>query len=135
MEQFRRSAKISSTNENKLLLPGMFARTRIAIYEKENVISVPNDALEKTQEGHRVYIVKDNKAEVRPVEVSYVSLTHSVIESGLESGDQVIVQRPQELKTGIAVKVIEVEKGFTTGVEGSDLKEMGSEKTGKEQTN
>ncbi|MBI3012105.1 MAG: efflux RND transporter periplasmic adaptor subunit, partial [Elusimicrobia bacterium] len=98
-------------NTGKLLLPGMFARTKIIIFEKDHVISVPNDALEKTQEGYRLYIVgKENKAEVRPVQVSYVSLTHSVISSGIEPGEQVIIQRPQELKEGAPLKVVEVEK-------------------------
>ncbi len=98
-------------NTGKLLLPGMFARSRIIIFEKDNVISVPNDALEKTQEGYRLYVVgKENKAEMRPVQVGYVSLTHTVITSGLISGEQVIIQRPQELKEGSPLKVIDVEK-------------------------
>lgn len=101
-------------NTGKLLLPGMFARTRIIIYEKDNVIAVPNDALEKTQEGYRLFMVgKENKAEVRPVEVSYVSLTHSVISSGLTAGEQVIIQRPQELKEGSPLKIVEVEKSVS----------------------
>ncbi len=105
-------------NEGKLLLPGMFARTRIVIYEKEDVIAVPNDSLEKTQAGYQVYVVgKETKAEVRPVEVSYVSLTHSVISSGLTAGDQVIVQKPQELKEGSPLKVIEFDKA-APGMEG-----------------
>lgn len=103
-------------NEGKLLLPGMFARTRIVIYEKDDVLSVPNDALEKTQTGYQIYVVgKDNKAEVRPVEVSYVSLSHSVIANGLTPGEQVVVQKPQELKEGSPLKVIEVEKSAPGG--------------------
>lgn len=105
-------------NEGKLLLPGMFARTRIVIYEKDDVIAIPNDSLEKTQTGYQVYVVgKDTKAEVRPVEVSYVSLTHSVISSGVNPGDQVIVQKPQELKEGAPLKVIEFDKA-APGMEG-----------------
>ena len=97
-------------NENQLLLPGMFARTKVVIYERDLVISIPNDALEKTQEGYKVYVVAaDNTAEQKAVEVGYVSLTHSVISNGLAPGDQVIVQRPQELKAGSPLKVIDVE--------------------------
>ncbi len=111
-------------NEGKLLLPGMFARTKIVIYEKDGVMAVPNDALEKTQSGYQLYVVgKETKAEVRPVEVSYVSLTHSVIANGLAAGDQVIVQKPQELKEGSPLKVIEVEKS-APGAEGLDAEQQ-----------
>lgn len=102
-------------NEGKLLLPGMFARAKIIIFEKDNVIAVPNDALEKTpQGGYQLYVVgKENKAEVRQIEVNYVSLTHSLISNGLQPGEQVIVQKPQELKPGSPLKVVEVEKSFS----------------------
>ncbi len=117
-------------NDGKLLLPGMFARTRIVIYEKDDVIAIPNDSLEKTQTGYQVYVVgKETKAEVRQVEVSYVSLTHSVISSGLVTGDQVIVQKPQELKEGAPLKVIEFDKAApgTEGMPGADGSMQGME--------
>ncbi|OGR97118.1 MAG: hypothetical protein A2902_05070, partial [Elusimicrobia bacterium RIFCSPLOWO2_01_FULL_64_13] len=100
-------------NQGKLLLPGMFARTRIVVYEQENALSVPNDALEKTQQGYQLYVVgPDNRAEARPVSVGYVSLTHSVISGGINPGEKVIVQKPQELKDGAQVKIVDVEKPF-----------------------
>jgi hypothetical protein len=46
------------------------------------------------------------------VEVGYVSLTHSVITRGLEIGNKVIIQRPQELKVGSPVKIIETQNTF-----------------------
>jgi membrane fusion protein (multidrug efflux system) len=98
-------------NDGGLLLPGMFARTRIAIFEEDNAISVPNDALEKTQTGHRVFVVdKENKAHARDVEVGYVSSQFSQITKGLSVGELVVTQKPQELKDGSPVKIIEVQK-------------------------
>ncbi|MBI4397062.1 MAG: efflux RND transporter periplasmic adaptor subunit [Elusimicrobia bacterium] len=98
-------------NEGGLLLPGMFARTRIVIFEEENTIAVPNDALEKTQTGHKLYIVtKENKAQARDVEVGYVSSQYSQITKGLSPGEMVVTQKPQDLKDGSAVKIIEVQK-------------------------
>lgn len=104
------SVEARMPNDGKLLLPGMFARVKIIIYEKDDAIAVPNDALEKTEAGYQVYIVgKDNKAEVRPVTVNYVALTNSVVSEGLQLGDQVIIQKPQELQAGSPVKVIQAE--------------------------
>ena len=95
-------------NEGGLLLPGMFARTRITVFEQDNALSVPNDAVEKTATGSRVFVVtKDNKAESRDVEVSYVSSQFSLLAKGVEPGELVITQRPQDLKAGASVKIIE----------------------------
>lgn len=98
-------------NEGGLLLPGMFARTRIVIFEEDNTIVVPNDSLEKTQAGFRLYLVtKENKAEARDVEVGYVSSQFSQIIKGLAPGELVVTQKPQDLKAGSPVKIIEVQK-------------------------
>ncbi len=98
-------------NEGGLLLPGMSARTRIVIFEEDNAIVVPNDSLEKTQTGFRLFVVtKDNKAEARDVEVGYVSSQFSQITGGLSPGELVVTQKPQDLKPGTPVKVIEVQK-------------------------
>lgn len=98
-------------NEGGLLLPGMFARARITIFEQDNALFVPNDSLEKTPTGQRVYVVtKDNKADARDVEVGYVSSQFSLINKGLEAGELVVTQKPQDLKAGSPVKIIETQK-------------------------
>lgn len=98
-------------NEGGLLLPGMFARAKITVFEQDNALFLPNDALEKTPTGQRVYVVtKDNKAEARDVEVGYVSSQFSLINKGLEVGELVVTQKPQELKAGSSVKIIETQK-------------------------
>jgi membrane fusion protein (multidrug efflux system) len=86
----------------------MFARARIMVHEADNAIFIPNDAVEKTATGSRVFIVdKDSKAQSRDVEVSYVSSQFSLIANGLQVGDLVITQRPQDLKAGVPVNIIE----------------------------
>ena len=105
-----RTMKVKSilANDGGLLLPGMFARVRITIFEQDNALVVPNDAVEKTSGGSKVYVVsKENKAEERTVEVSYVSTQFSIVSKGLEPGELVITQRPNDLKSGTAVKIIE----------------------------
>ncbi len=116
-------------NDGKLLLPGMFARTRIVVYEADSVMSVPNDAVEKTANGYQIYVVgADNKAEARPVEVSYVSLVNSVISKGLQPGEKVIIQKPQDLKAGTPVKVADVEKPVGEGAAADALGGAGEQK-------
>jgi len=105
------TAQARLNNEGGLLLPGMFARCRIVVFEEDNTLVVPNDALEKTQGGHRLFVVtKENKAQAKDVTVGYASSQMSQITQGLSAGEMVIIQKPQELKDGTPVKVIEVEK-------------------------
>lgn len=106
---FEITAKIP--NSDNLLLPGMFARARIIIYEADDAISVPNDSLVKTPGGFQVFVVnKENVAEARDVNVGYVSAEFTQIQSGLNPGEIIVVQKPPELKAGTKVKIIEVQK-------------------------
>ncbi|MCB4757144.1 MAG: efflux RND transporter periplasmic adaptor subunit [Elusimicrobia bacterium] len=105
------SIRAKIPNPDSLLLPGMFARSRIIIFEADDAIAVPNDALVKTPGGFQVFIVnKDNVAEARDVEVGYVAIDSTQITGGLNPGDIVVVQRPPELKAGSKVKIIEVQR-------------------------
>lgn len=106
---FEITAKIP--NPDSLLLPGMFARSKIITFELDDAMTVPNEALIKTTGGFQVFTVnKDNVATAVDVEPGYVSTELTQIKAGLTPGDIVIVQRPPELKAGSKVKVIEVQK-------------------------
>ena len=106
---FEITAKIP--NPDSLLLPGMFARAKIVIHEVDDAITVPNDALVKTPSGFQVFVVnKDNIAEARDVQAGYIASEFTQIESGLQAGEVVVVQKPPELKAGSKVKIIEVQK-------------------------
>ena len=105
------SVRSKIPNPDSLLLPGMFARSKIITYEADDAISVPNDALNKTPGGFQVFVVnKENVAEARDVQVGYVASEFTQIESGLNPGEIVVVQKPPELKAGSKVKIIEVQK-------------------------
>jgi membrane fusion protein (multidrug efflux system) len=106
---FEITAKIP--NPDSLLLPGMFARTRIIIFEVDDAMSVPNDALVKTAGGFQVFIVNaQNVVEARDVELGHYATESTEIKSGINPGEIIVVQRPPELKAGSKVKIIEVQK-------------------------
>lgn len=105
------SVRSKIPNPDSLLLPGMFARAKIITYEADDAISVPNDSLNKTPGGFQVFVInKDNVAEARDVQVGYVATEFTQVESGLNPGEVVVVQKPPELKAGSKVKIIEVQK-------------------------
>jgi membrane fusion protein, multidrug efflux system len=113
MTQTSRTMSVQARLDNSqgLLLPGMSARAKIIVYEEARAIAVPNDSVEKSQGGARVFVVtKDNKAQARDVTVGYVSNQFSLVTQGLSPGDLVVTQKPHELKDGSPVKIIETQK-------------------------
>ena len=56
-------------------------------------------------------------------------MTHSVVASGLQAGEQVIIQRPQELKEGSPLKIVEVEKSVSKVEGGQEDGAQGHEET------
>jgi membrane fusion protein, multidrug efflux system len=106
--------KIKNDNPRGTLLPGMFARTWISVYEKKNTIRLPASCLydlDNNGEFDTVYVVtSDNTAKATPVRIGYVSTDYIEITDGLREGEQVISEAMAELKDNIKVDVIEVQE-------------------------
>ncbi|MFH1782282.1 MAG: efflux RND transporter periplasmic adaptor subunit [Candidatus Omnitrophota bacterium] len=106
------TVRVGIENEEAMLLPGMFARAMIVIAEFDDALLVPSFGLEKTDEGYKVFIVDENNKSVssRIVGVSYVTTDYTVIQSGLNDGELVVSEAPQELKDGIPVNIIDIQE-------------------------
>jgi len=69
---------------------------------------VPNAAVQLGQSGSFVYVVKDGATvEVRKVKTSASDATHTVIETGLEAGESVVIDGVDRLRDGAAVRMVE----------------------------
>ena len=91
-------------NDGALLLPGMIGSLKITIFERANALYLPNEAIQRTSTGNRVFVVNNqNRAEAREVTIDYVSAQYSLLSQGLASGDRVISPFPENLKPGEAV--------------------------------
>lgn len=84
------------------LLPGMYVRVVIQQGVQRNVITVPQQAVQRDGGGRsQVYVAKDGKtAELRMVTTGRIIENRWVIENGLQSGDQIIVEGFQKLRPG-----------------------------------
>ncbi len=89
-------------NESETLWPGILVNTKLVI-RTEDAVTVPTAAVQRSQNGNYVFIVKDGKAHVQPVNVSRTSRGISVIESGLSGGEDVIVDGQLLLSEGTPV--------------------------------
>ena len=105
------TVKANLDNPGGLLLPGMFARIKISVFEKENTLIIPSDSLDKSTGEFRAFVVgDDNVAYGQKVEVAYLSSDYAQISSGLNEGELVVVEKPESLADGKRVRIIEVKE-------------------------
>src|SRR3954467_15834918 len=89
-------------NENETLWPGTLVNTKLII-RTEQAITVPTAAVQRSQNGNYVFIMKDGKAHVQPVSVSRTFQGISVVATGLAGGEDVITDGQLLLSEGTPV--------------------------------
>lgn len=95
-------ARFANTDEK--LWPGEFYAVRITL-RTENAVTVPERALQQGQNGPYVYVVEGGKAVLRLVKVARVLDGTVAVASGLTEGETVLINLPNNLRDGSAVKV------------------------------
>jgi RND family efflux transporter MFP subunit len=89
-------------NADQLLWPGTLVQVRL-IFREEDAVVVPSTAVQVAQSGPFVFVVKNGVASVQPVKVVRVLETETVIESGLEGNESVVVEGHLRLTNGSRV--------------------------------
>ncbi|MEH2508833.1 RND family efflux transporter MFP subunit [Nitrobacteraceae bacterium AZCC 1564] len=90
-------------NESELLWPGILVNTTLTV-RTEDAVTVPSVGVQRSQTGNFVFVVKDGKAHVQPVTISRTFQGNSVIDSGLEGGEDVVVDGQLLLSDGTPVE-------------------------------
>jgi RND family efflux transporter MFP subunit len=101
------SIRIASAfpNPKNLLRPGQFGRVRAATYTRSNALLVPQRAVIEIQGTYQLAVVgSDNKVNVRIVKVGERVGSQWIIDSGVKSGEMVIVEGVQKVRDGSPVK-------------------------------
>jgi RND family efflux transporter MFP subunit len=90
-------------NENETLWPGILVATKLVI-RNEDAIVVPTVAVQRSQNGNYVFVVKDGVAKVQSVKVDRTSQGVSVISEGLTGDESVVVDGQLLLSDGTRVE-------------------------------
>jgi len=97
-------------NPNGELLPGLYVRVRIEQAQATNAITVPQQAVTRTQQGDSVMVVDaEGKVSQRNVKISAAQNNRWVVLDGLKAGEQVMVdgfQKLQMMPPGTPVKAV-----------------------------
>jgi RND family efflux transporter MFP subunit len=97
-------------NTSETLWPGTLVTTKLNV-RSEDAVVVPSVAIQRSQTGNFVFVVKDGKAVVQPVNVARTFQGLSVIEKGLSGGEVVVTDGQMQLSNGTAVNVRERKAG------------------------
>ena len=90
-------------NRSRKLWPGQFTDVVLTLASRHNAVVVPTQAIQTSQQGEFVYVVKpDNKVEMRSV-TSAAAGEETIIEKGLAAGETVVVDGQLRLTPGATV--------------------------------
>jgi len=97
--------KAAFANKDNSLWPGQFVNVVLRLTEQADAVVVPSQAVQTGQQGQFVFVIKDDTAELRPVRTGIVFEDMTVIEQGLESGEQVVTDGQIRLMPGAKVQM------------------------------
>jgi membrane fusion protein (multidrug efflux system) len=93
------------TNPGNGLRPGQYGKVRAILRVQQNAMVIPQAAVTDEQGSYLVAVVgSDGRVAIRPVQVGERTGTMWVIQDGLKSGEQVVVEGQQNLRPGMPVQ-------------------------------
>jgi multidrug efflux system membrane fusion protein len=98
------TVRATMPNQKETLWPGTLVNTALTL-RAEDRITIPANALQLSQAGSFVFVVKDNAVTVRPVKIERTVDGVSVVESGLAEGDVVVTDGQLLLSNGTRVTI------------------------------
>jgi len=100
--------EIHVPNPKHRLKPGMFARVRLVLAEREGVPVIPDYALVRPENGPpHVFVVNGNTAHRRPVTLGLAEGATVEIVKGAKAGDRVITRGQHLVREGLTVDAVE----------------------------
>jgi RND family efflux transporter MFP subunit len=98
------NVRAAMPNENEVLWPGTLVQTQLKLRDEE-LVTVPSASVQVSQAGNYVYVIKDDKAEMRPVKVARVVGDVTALESGVSDGEAVVINGHLQLTNGVHVAI------------------------------
>jgi membrane fusion protein, multidrug efflux system len=93
-------------NAERKLWPNLFVKARLLLETRQGALVVPSTAIQRGPRGPFVYVVGgDRTAEVRLIKVDMMIGEETVLASGLQAGEQVVVEGQNQLRPGAKVQL------------------------------
>ena len=119
--------KARFANPEQVLFPNQFVNVRLQVTVHEQALLVPADAIQFGSNGRFVWQIQDDDTVlIQPIEILTSDGTQSMLRSGLEAGDWVVVEGVDRLRSG--------SKGERVAPAGSEPEPVPTEASVPEQT-
>lgn len=96
-------------NEDEALFPNQFVNVRLRLSTLRDVVTIASDAVQFGNSRTYVYVVEDGKAYVREVTLGASADGRVAVTSGLEAGEQVVLEGLDRLRDGKEVVIPDAE--------------------------
>ena len=101
------SVRAEMANPDHILLPGQFTKVRLLLDVREDAVVVPSKAIEIEKGGAYIYVVRpDSIVEKRFIETGPEIGQNIVVERGLVSGEDIVVEGYHKLQHGMKVEPV-----------------------------
>ena len=117
--------RASIPNPDLALPAGMFMLVELTLAERE-ALTVPEQAVLLTERQASVFVIEDNKAVFRSIELGQREIGRVEVRDGLSEGDQIAITGLQRLRSGSTVRVLEPEPLSTPDEPADDSAKAGS---------
>jgi membrane fusion protein (multidrug efflux system) len=97
--------EVEVPNPDGLLLPGMIARVEVSRQLADDVVLLPQEWLVTKLDGYGVFVIEEEVARWRPLELGEVVRGQVVVEKGVTIGDKVVVVGQHDLVDGDPVDI------------------------------
>ena len=100
VEEQRVKVVLSLNQAPAALGHGYRVDARVTVLERPNALLLPVQALSRTAQGWRAWVVSEGRAQPRRVEVGESDGQHRMVSEGLTEGDAVVLRPPPGLEVG-----------------------------------
>ncbi|MEQ8241358.1 MAG: efflux RND transporter periplasmic adaptor subunit [Cyclobacteriaceae bacterium] len=108
--------EMASTNTNEpILVIGTFVEATIPAKELKDVVRVNRDYLRK---GNTIWVMKDEKLEIRQLTIAFEDDRHIYVREGLNSDDQVVTTNLSTVVEGAALRMAKNDSESNKGTDG-----------------
>lgn len=98
--------KVTIDNNDSIVKPGMFAEISIISDKRENVLSVPSQSVVIKDGNPTIFVIKNNKAQIKYVTLGLDNGEMVEIKSGLQAGEIIVIKGQNYLENGDNIKVV-----------------------------
>ena len=97
--------KAELPNQDETLMPGQFLNVSLVLGTLKQAVSVPSNAVQQGSEGSYLYVIKEGRADLRPVEMLASHDGFTAVRGEVQAGDIIVTDGHLRLTPGARAKI------------------------------